>query len=191
MPVKWEPMGISGAWVFTPTTHIDDRGLFLESLTARSLREATGSELELAQLNISVSHRGVLRGLHACRVPPGQAKYVQCVVGEILDVVVDIDPESATFGQHDSVVLNDTTRRAIFVGEGLAHGFCVWSESATVVYATSSPFNPEAEFAIHPLDPELAISWSPLSDLALSEKDRSAPSLREAVSSGLIYKLGE
>lgn len=184
--MKWEPTRISGAWVFTPNIHGDERGVFLESYTARSLKEATGYQLELAQLNISLSRKGVVRGLHACRVPPGQAKYLQCVAGEVLDVVLDIDPTSPTFGQHDSVVLNDTERRAIFVGEGLAHGFCVWSESATLVYATSSPFNPEAEFAINPLDPELAISWSPGDCLSLSEKDRRAPSLREAVSSGLI-----
>ena len=173
--------------MFTPTIHADDRGLFLESYTARSLREATGFQLELAQINISVSRKGVVRGLHACKVPPGQAKYVQCVAGEVLDVVVDIDPGSATFGQHDRVILNDTDRRAAFIGgEGLAHGFCVWSESATLVYATSSPFNPGAEFAINPLDPELAIPWSSGNDPSLSEKDRRAPSLREAVSSGLI-----
>ena len=184
--MKWEPMGISGAWVFTPTIHADDRGLFLESYTARSLREATGFQFELAQINISVSRKGVVRGLHACKVPPGQAKYVQCVAGEVLDVVVDIDPGSATFGQHDRVILNDTDRRSAFIGEGLAHGFCVLSETATLVYATSSPFNPGAEFAINPLDPEIAIPWSSGNDLSLSEKDRRAPSLREAVSSGLI-----
>ena len=179
-------MGIPGAWVFTPTIHADDRGLFLESYTARSLRAATGFQLELAQLNVSVSRKGVVRGLHASRIPPGQAKYVQCVAGEILDVVVDIDPASSTFGEHDSVVLNDVERRAVFVGERLAHGFCVWSDSATLIYATSSPYDPRVEFAIHPLDPELAIPWSSGHSLSLSERDGRAPSLGEAFSSGLI-----
>ena len=184
--MDWKETKIPGAWVFTPTIHGDSRGVFLESFTARSFREATGLHFDLAQLNISVSRRGVVRGLHACRIPPGQAKYVQCVAGEVLDVVVDIDPASTTFGQFDSVMLNDIERRAIFVGEGLAHGFCVRSESATLVYATSSPYNPAAEFAIHALDPELAIPWSPGHDLSLSERDMRAPSLHEAVMSGLI-----
>ena len=184
--MKWEPMRIPGAWVFTPTIHEDDRGLFLESYTARSLREATGFQLELAQINISVSRKGVVRGLHACKVPPGQAKYVQCVAGEVLDVVVDIDPRSASFGQHDRVILNDTDRRAVFISDGLAHGFCAWSDSATVVYATSSPYSPEEEFAINPFDSTLGISWGLEQQIALSEKDRTAPTLGEALSSGLI-----
>ena len=185
--MDWERTKVPGAWVFTPTIHGDSRGVFLESFTAQSLSKATGLQFDLAQINVSVSSRGVVRGLHACRVPPGQAKYVQCVVGEVIDVVVDINPASTTFGQFDSVMLNDMERRAIFVGEGLAHGFCVRSESATLVYATSSPYNPEAEFAIHPLDPDLAIPWAPGLDLSLSEKDMRAPSLREAVLSGLIF----
>ena len=184
--MKWEPTSIPGAWVFTPTIHEDDRGLFLESYTARSLREATGFQLELAQINISVSRQGVVRGLHACKVPPGQAKYVQCVAGEVLDVVVDIDPGSATFGEHDSVILNDSERRAVFISDGLAHGFCVWSGSATVVYATSSPYNPEEEFAINPLDSTVGISWGLERQLLLSDKDRTAPTLEEALTSGLI-----
>lgn len=179
-------MSIAGAWVFTPTVHKDARGLFLESYTLRSLREATGSSLEVAQLNISVSRKAVVRGLHACRIPPGQAKYVQCVAGEILDVVVDIDPASATFGQHDSVILSETERRAVFISEGLAHGFCVWSESATVVYATSSPHSPEEEFAINPLDSTLGISWGLEQQLVLSDKDKVAPTLEEALTRGMI-----
>ena len=186
--MKWEPMGIPGACVFTPTIYGDSRGLFLESYTARSLREATGSSLDLAQLNISVSRKGVVRGLHACIVPPGQEKYVQCVAGEILDVVVDIDPATPTFGQHDSVILNETERRAVFVPAGLAHGFCAWSESATVVYATSSPYSPEEEFAINPLDSTLGISWGLEKQIVLSDRDRAAPTLEEALTSGLIRR---
>lgn len=186
--MEWEPLRIAGAWVFTPTIRVDERGPFLESYTARSLREATGRQLELAQLNVSVSHKGVVRGLHACRVPPGQAKYVQCVAGEVLDVVVDIDPTSSTFGQHAGIVLNESDRRAVFVSEGLAHGFCARSTSATVVYATSSAYDPGAEFSINPLDPELAIPWLRGHALVISEKDRQAPTLREAVASGLISR---
>jgi dTDP-4-dehydrorhamnose 3,5-epimerase len=90
--MRFRNTGIAGAWVFTPTQHADDRGVFLESFTAEALRAATGRDLALAQLNVSVSRRGVLRGIHAALTPPGQAKYVQCLAGRILDVVVDLTP---------------------------------------------------------------------------------------------------
>lgn len=167
--------------VFTPTQHEDDRGIFLESYTARALHEATGFDLQVAQINISLSRKGVVRGLHACRVPPGQAKYVQCVAGEVLDVVVDIDPASSTFRQHVSVILNESNRRAVFIAEGLAHGFSARSDSATLVYATSSPYSPQDEFTINPLDPDLGISWGIDTGPILSERDAQAPPLYEAL----------
>ena len=173
---------LEGAWIFTPTQHHDERGTFLESYAASALREATGREFPLAQLNVSVSTRGVIRGIHASRTPPGQAKYVQCLMGQILDVVVDIRPGSVTFGQHVAIRLDDRDREAVFISEGLGHAFCVLSPTATVVYATSTPYDPEAEFGIHPLDPDLAIAWPADLRLMLSPKDRAAPSLSEMMS---------
>jgi len=170
---------IQGAWVFTPVQHADDRGVFLEAYTAEALRVATGRELSLAQLNVSVSHRGVIRGVHAARKPPGQAKYVQCLAGRILDVVVDIRPGSPTFGQHVAIELDDITREAVFIEEGLGHAFCVASESATVAYVTSTPYDPEAEFGINPLDPQLALPWPTDLDFVLSTKDAAAPGLAQ------------
>lgn len=135
--MRFRNAGIEGAWVFTPTQHSDERGVFLEAYTAKALAEATGRELTLAQLNVSVSSRGVVRGVHAARTPPGQAKYVQCLAGRIVDVVVDIRPDSPTFGQHCVHVLDDQSREAMSISEGLGHAFCVLSESATVAYVTS------------------------------------------------------
>jgi len=135
----------------------------------------------VAQLNVSVSQRGVLRGVHAARTPPGQAKYVQCLAGSILDVVVDIRPDSPTFGKHAATILDDVTREAVFIEEGLGHAFCVLSDTATVAYATSTPYDPEAEFGINPLDPELALPWPSGLRLILSEKDQAAPSLARAL----------
>ena len=177
--MRFRETEIDGAWVFTPTQHHDDRGAFLESYTARALREATGRDLALAQINVSASRRGVLRGIHAAVTPPGQAKYVQCLLGSILDVVVDIRPDSLTFGQHVAVELNDVSREAMFVSEGLGHAFCVLSETATVAYATSTPYDPELEFEINPLDPALGLPWPADVDLFLSDKDRDAPTLAE------------
>jgi dTDP-4-dehydrorhamnose 3,5-epimerase len=172
---------IEGTWVFTPAQHADERGVFLEAFTASSFRDATGRDLSLAQLNVSVSKRGVVRGVHAARTPPGQAKYVQCLAGRIIDIIVDIRPGSPTFGQHVAIELDDVTREAVFIEEGLGHAFCVLSESATVAYITSTPYHPQAEFGINPLDPDLALPWPTDLELVLSPKDRAAPTLRESV----------
>lgn len=176
--MRFRNAGIEGAWIFTPTQHRDERGVFLEAYTATALKEATGRELHLAQLNVSVSTRGVVRGVHAARTPPGQAKYVQCLSGRILDVVVDIRPQSPTFGQHCAEILDEDSREAMFISEGLGHAFCVLSESATVAYATSSPYDPDQEFGINPLDPELALPWPTDVVPLLSAKDREAPLMR-------------
>lgn len=180
--MRFRNTGIEGAWVFTPTQHRDERGAFLEAFTADSLRQATGRELAIAQLNVSVSSRGVLRGIHAARTPPGQAKYVQCLSGHVLDIVVDIRPYSPTFGEYAAIELDDTGREAVFISEGLGHGFCVLSDSATVAYMTSTPFDPEQEFGIDPLDPDLALPWPRDVDLILSAKDRQAPRLSDLMS---------
>ena len=174
--------GLDGAWVFSPQQHHDERGVFLEAFTATALRSATGRDLSVAQINVSISRRGVVRGIHAARTPPGQAKYVQCLTGRILDVIVDIRPGSASFGEHFALELNDATREAVFISEGLGHGFCVLSDSATVAYATSTPYDPDQEFGIDPLDPALALPWPTNVELILSDKDRAAPSLAEALS---------
>ena len=172
---------IEGAWVFTPVQHADERGVFLEAFTASSFSDATGRDLSLAQLNVSVSKRGVVRGVHTARTPPGQAKYVQCLAGRIIDMIVDLRPDSPTFRQHVAIELDDVTREAVFIEEGLGHAFCVLSESATVAYITSTPYDPEAEFGINPLDPDLALPWPTDLELVLSPKDRAAPTLRESV----------
>ncbi|MGI9206556.1 MAG: dTDP-4-dehydrorhamnose 3,5-epimerase family protein, partial [Rhodococcus sp. (in: high G+C Gram-positive bacteria)] len=157
-----------------------------------TFREATGRSLELAQANCSVSAAGVLRGIHYADVPPGQAKYVTCVSGSVLDVVVDLRVGSPTFGQWDSVLLDTTDRRAIFLSEGLGHGFLALEDNSTVVYLCSTPYTPEREHEVHPLDPEIGIDWpavgrdgAPL-EYELSAKDRAAPTLADARSAGLL-----
>ena len=105
---------------------------------------ATGHRLALAQANCSVSAKGVLRGIHFADVPPGQAKYVTCVKGAVLDVIVDIRVGSPTFGQWTSVLLDDRDRRAVYLSEGLGHGFCSLQDGSTVVYLCSEGYNPGA-----------------------------------------------
>lgn len=159
--------------------HSDLRGTFLEAFTASSIESATGRAFSPVQVNTSVSRRGVIRGIHASRRPPSQAKYVMCVAGAILDVAVDLRYESPTFGQWESIQLDDVSRRAIFIAEGLGHAFCVLSSSATVVYLTSTPFDQKREFNVHPMDEDIAIPWPHEAVPVLSPRDAQAPKLRD------------
>src|SRR6201984_3614483 len=108
-----EPISIGGAWTYTPALHRDDRGCFLEWFRAAKLSESLVYRPEVSQANCSVSRRGVVRGVHFASVPPGQAKYVTCVSGAVLDVIVDIRVGSASYGQGEAVRLADPTRAAV------------------------------------------------------------------------------
>jgi dTDP-4-dehydrorhamnose 3,5-epimerase len=187
MTMQAEQLPIEGAWVFTPRIHGDDRGAFLEWFKDPAFRGSAGHGLNLAQANCSVSAKGVLRGIHFADVPPGQAKYVTCVKGSVLDVIVDIRVGSPTFGAWTSVLLDDRERRAVYLSEGLGHGFCSLEDGSTVVYLCSEGYNPEREHEVNPLDPAIGIDW-PLDGAApeLSAKDAAAPRLAEAAEAGLL-----
>jgi dTDP-4-dehydrorhamnose 3,5-epimerase len=178
--MKIRPLSIDGAWEITPQLYGDPRGLFLEWYRHDRLAEAVGHPLELAQANLSVSARGVVRGVHYADVPPGQAKYVTCVRGAVLDVVVDLRRGSPRFGDWELVRLDDLDRRALYLAEGLGHGFCALTDDATVAYLCSTTYHPAAEHAVHPLDPQLGIDW-PTDEPILSARDAAAPPLAGAV----------
>src|SRR5512142_665305 len=133
-------MGIGGAWTFTPAVYRDERGYFLEWFRAAELSESLGYWPETAQANLSVSRRGVLRGIHFADVPPGQAKYVTCISGAVLDVVVDLRVGSPGYRRWEPVPLDGESRRAVFISEGLGHAFMALSDEATVVYLCSTPY---------------------------------------------------
>lgn len=180
------PTSIDGAWIFTPVLRGDDRGVFLESFKGSVFEQALGYTFELKQMNISISRRGTVRGIHFADVPPGQAKYVQCFAGRILDVVVDIRVGSPTFGQWDAVELDADKHTALFISEGLGHAFCALTDSVTVGYLCSEGYAPDREHGIHPLDPDLALPWPAGTDSVLSSKDSQAPGLHEAAAQGLL-----
>jgi dTDP-4-dehydrorhamnose 3,5-epimerase len=181
-----DALGIEGAWLFMPSIHRDARGSFLELFRDAEFRADLGYCLELAQANCSVSRRGVTRGVHFADVPPGQAKYVTCVSGAVLDVIVDVRTGSPSYGRSVSVLLDDQARRAVFIGEGLGHAFMTLSEEATVMYLCSTPYTPGREHGINPLDPELGISWPQDVQPILSERDAESPSLAAARAAGLL-----
>lgn len=190
--MKIEETNIPGTFVVTPLQHQDERGVFLEWFRSDRFAEMTGHPFTIAQANCSVSAVGTLRGIHFAQVPPGQAKYVSCASGAVLDVVVDIRVGSPTFGQWDAVVLDDRDRSAVYIAEGLGHAFLALTDGAVVNYLCSAPYAPGREHGIHPLDPALGIEW-PERDLAgnpmrlrLSPKDEAAPGLAEITEAGLL-----
>ncbi|WP_319463283.1 dTDP-4-dehydrorhamnose 3,5-epimerase family protein [Micromonospora sp. RTP1Z1] len=183
--MKIRPLSIDGAWEITPQQYGDPRGLFMEWYRFDRLAAAVGHPLRLPQGNLSVSAQGVVRGIHFADVPPGQAKYVTCVRGAVIDMVVDVRVGSPTFGQWEASRLDDVDRRALYLGEGLGHGFCALTEDATLSYLCSTTYNPTAEHAVHPLDPQLAIDW-PARVPLLSTRDAAAPSLAQARTAGLL-----
>ncbi|WP_273654162.1 dTDP-4-dehydrorhamnose 3,5-epimerase family protein [Cellulomonas fimi] len=193
--MEFRELAVPGAWEITPRQFGDPRGVFLEWFKAERFTEVVGHPLDLQQANCSVSAAGVVRGVHFADVPPGQAKYVTCLKGAVLDVVVDIREGSPTFGTWDTVLLDDTDRRAIYLGEGLGHAFMSLEDGSTVAYLCSTGYAPEREHGIHPLDADLAIAWpttardgSPL-EPQLSEKDAEAPTLAQARAAGLLPRL--
>ena len=185
------PYSISGLWRFDPVLRPDDRGVFLESFKESVFVETVGHSFDLAQMNISVSRAGTVRGVHFADVPPGQAKYVQCFSGKILDIVVDIRVGSPTFGQYEAIELDADTRSGLYISVGLGHAFCALSDSATVGYLCSEGYSPEREHGIHPLDPDLALPWPEGEHSVLSPKDAAAPPLAEAIASGLLPQYRE
>ena len=165
----------------------DDRGVFMEWYRHDLLAEQVGHPLTLRQANTSVSRRGVVRGIHYADIPIGQAKYVTALRGAVLDFVVDIRVGSPTFGQWDSVLLDDTDRRAIYLAEGLGHAFVALTDDATVSYLVSDVYRPEREHGINPLDPEVGLVFPDAAgELILSPKDTDAPGLLEASERGLL-----
>lgn len=180
-------LSIPDAYEITPIQREDDRGVFLEWYRFDRLEEVIGHPLLLRQANTSVSSKGVVRGIHYADIPPSQAKYVTATHGAVLDYIVDIRVGSPTFGQWDTVRLDDVDRKAVYLSEGLGHVFVSLTDGATVSYLVSDVYNPVREHGINPLDPDIALVFpEEAGEPLLSPKDTEAPSLREAEAQGLL-----
>ncbi len=181
-----DELKVPDSWVFTPKQWPDPRGVFLEWFKAPVFRDAVGHDLAVRQANHSVSAKGTLRGVHFADVPPGQAKYVYCTRGAVLDIVIDIRIGSPTFGVSDAVRLDSVDRRAVYLSEGLGHAFLALTDDANVTYLCSEPYNPTGEHGVHPLDTELDLPFPDDVEHLLSDKDAAAPTLAEALAAGLL-----
>ncbi len=177
MPFKFKSLDLPGAYLVKFKQFPDERGFFGE-LFREDLFARAGIVFRPVQVNMSHSRHGVLRGLHFQRGDSAQAKLVFCLQGEIYDVIVDIRPDSPTFGKWYGAHLSEYDNSALFVPKGFAHGFQVLSRSATVVYLVDNLYDPSAEGGVRWDDPDLSISW-PVRDPIISQKDRSWPYLQD------------
>ncbi|MFI7394424.1 MULTISPECIES: dTDP-4-dehydrorhamnose 3,5-epimerase family protein [Streptomyces] len=179
-------LAVPRAWRITPHQLSDSRGSFFELHRHSQVIEATGRPFSVAQVNFSSSRRGTLRGIHGTVTPPGQAKVVTCVRGAVLDVVVDTRLGSPTFGVYDMTRLDAESGAAVYLPEGLGHGFLALTDDACVCYLCSSEFVPGSQVDINALDPELGIPWGLTEKPLMSDKDASALSLAETAAAGLL-----
>jgi dTDP-4-dehydrorhamnose 3,5-epimerase len=173
-PMKTIPTRLEGPLLVEPAIHGDERGFFMETYRRNAFAEV-GIDDDFVQDNHSRSRRGIVRGMH---FQPGQAKLVRCARGTILDVLVDIRSDSPTFGEWEAYELSDADGRQLYCPDGFAHGFCVTSEDADVVYKVSTYYDADTESGFRYDDPEVGIEW-PAIELTPSTRDSTAPRLSE------------
>jgi len=183
VPFSFEKQEVGGVISIEPRVFSDPRGFFLESYKQSDFA-AAGIAENFVQENHSRSRRGILRGLHYQIAPRAQGKLVRVVVGEVLDVAVDIRKGSPTFGKWVGVNLSAENRRMLYLPPTCAHGFCVISEVAEVIYKVSDEYSPEWERGICWNDSQLAIAW-PVDTVTVSDRDKLWPSFAKAVGSGI------
>ncbi|MBC8766928.1 dTDP-4-dehydrorhamnose 3,5-epimerase [Arenibacter sp. BSSL-BM3] len=171
---------LKGCFILEPKIHVDDRGLFFESYHKAILEQAIGESINFVQDNISVSKKGVLRGLHFQTGKHAQSKLVQVLKGEVLDVVVDLREQSSTFGQHLILNLSSENKISIFIPKGMAHGFLALTEDVIFTYKCDSHYHKDAERGIKYNDPDLNIDWEKDDlNLIISPKDLELPLWKE------------
>lgn len=172
------PSRLEGPLLIQPRSFPDERGFFVETFRTDDFA-GLGVTEPMVQHNHSRSVRGTIRGMHF-HSGPGVTKLVRCARGQIVDVLVDIRPQSPTFGEWEAFELDDQNLRMLYVPAGFGHGFCVLSDLADVVYQQSSYFTAERESGFSPEDPEVSIDWPvPPAERIISERDRGAPMLNE------------
>jgi dTDP-4-dehydrorhamnose 3,5-epimerase len=176
--VELKELSIAGLYLLESPVWSDNRGYFREWYKQSDF-EASGVVFPIQQGSLSMSKRGVIRGLHYSLAPEGQAKLVTCMYGELDDVIVDIRVGSPTYGQQELIHLSADEERSVLVPAGAAHGVCITSELAVLTYLLSSPFNAPVELEINPFDKEINVPWAFVGEAVVSEKDAAAPSLAQ------------
>jgi len=168
---------IKDVYIIEPAVYKDNRGYFLETYNKADFREV-GLNFNFVQDNLSMSIKGVLRGLHF-QIKHPQAKLVWVLSGKVLDVAVDLRASSDTYGKWTSVILSGENKKQFMIPRGFAHGFVVLSDTAQFAYKCDEFYDPKDENGIIWNDPEIAVDWGDISDIIISEKDKKYPTLRE------------
>jgi dTDP-4-dehydrorhamnose 3,5-epimerase len=182
--LPYQKTNIEDVFLFTPQVFEDSRGHFFESFRQDKTLEETGFNFQVKQVNTSLSKRGVLRGIHFKKNPPGQAKFVSVSQGKILDLAIDLRQSSSTFGQWQAFELSQENNQSLLIGYGIGHAFLALEDNTKVSYLCDSVFEPEIEFGINPL--EAGIDWQELakpfgvSGFVVNEKDLTAPGIKAA-----------
>ena len=172
---------LKGCYIIEPKIIRDERGYFMESFNENTFQNGVEQQVNFVQDNQSFSTKGVLRGLHYQTGEHAQAKLVRVLQGEVLDVAVDIRPESETYGQYEAVLLSSENQTQFFIPRGFAHGFLVLSATATFFYKCDNFYNKESEGGLIYNDDSVNIDWNfPVSELLISEKDKILPTLKNA-----------
>jgi dTDP-4-dehydrorhamnose 3,5-epimerase len=188
--MKFSQLSIDNAWVGESIVWPDNRGFFREWFRKDEVLKATGIDFPVMQANFSLSKKGVIRGIHYSLAPEGQAKWVSCMSGSIIDVVVDLRTDSPTFKMVQYIYLEEGDGKAVLIGPGLGHGFVSNKDNSGVAYLLNSSYQPNFEFDISPVDPELKIRWSEkdseLANYVMSEKDSFAPSFKTREAKGQL-----
>ncbi len=193
--MKSRQLNIQGSYVIEPGLFSDERGSFHETFKLSKIAETFGLDFHVRQVNQSVSKKGVVRGIHWADVPPGQAKYISCPKGSLLDFVVDLRVGSPTFGEWDSVLISQDNNCSVLISSGLGHAFIALEDDTVASYLCSEEFNQKTERGICPTDTEVGIPWLEIAEpfgvdvLILSEKDAKAPSLQTMLDEGQLPDL--
>ncbi len=176
-----ERTNLEDCWIIEPSVFEDERGYFYEGFNSAKFSDLTGFEFHVKQINQSRSSKGVLRGLHYQKAPKSQAKLISCIEGEVLDVAVDLRPNSPTFGEYAMVRLSAHNKKHFYMPKGMAHGFLVLSDYAKLMYQVDELYSPEHDTGIIYNDPDLNISWGMSEgDITLSEKDKELPFFKDS-----------
>ena len=175
------PTKLEDCFIIEPKVILDERGYFMESFNETTFQNGVGQKVHFVQDNQSFSSKGVVRGLHYQTGEYSQAKLVRVLEGEVLDVAVDIRPNSKTYGQYEAILLSAENQLQFYVPRGFAHGFLVLSETATFFYKCDNFYNKESEGGIIYNDKTVNIDWQfPLNELLISEKDKVQPTIENA-----------
>jgi len=179
--MKITETSLKGCFVLDPTVFEDERGVFFESYNKKNFEERIGKHIDFVQDNHSVSHKGVLRGLHYQKGTSAQAKLVRAVKGEVLDVVVDLRKDSDTFGKHFKTKLSEHNNRSLYIPKGMAHGFLALKNKTVFVYKCDNYYNRDSESGIIYNDLVLGVDWEyPAEKIMLSEKDQLLPTFKDS-----------